>query len=152
MDLTVRTGKHVQISFNDIDSGVDRRSHQGVYDVVDGIPRNPSGRTGIAGRGMLGRWGPNHTANAIITRWKRTSKGKLVERFGKHVLEVVTIQRQDSLEWVLPGGVVDVNDTISRNLRKNFCEELLSSPNATGEEQEIMSKRLEHLFSCGKVG
>lgn len=151
VDLTVRTGKHVQISFNDIDSGVDRRSHQGVYDVVDGIPRNPSGRTGIAGRGMLGRWGPNHTANAIITRWKRTSKGKLVERFGKHVLEVVTIQRQDSLEWVLPGGVVDVNDTISRNLRKNFCEELLSSPNATGEEQEIMSKRLEHLFSCGKV-
>ena len=29
----------MQISFNDIDSGVDRRSHQGVYDVVDGIPR-----------------------------------------------------------------------------------------------------------------
>ncbi|PNJ52682.1 NUDT9 isoform 7 [Pongo abelii] len=35
-----------------------------------GIPafRNPAGRTGLVGRGLLGRWGPNHAADPIITR------------------------------------------------------------------------------------
>ena len=30
--------------------------------------RNPVGRTGIRGRGCLGRWGPNHAADPIVTR------------------------------------------------------------------------------------
>lgn len=30
--------------------------------------RNPVGRTGISGRGCLGRWGPNHAADPIVTR------------------------------------------------------------------------------------
>ncbi|KAI2535102.1 nudix hydrolase 9 [Homo sapiens] len=30
--------------------------------------RNPAGRTGLVGRGLLGRWGPNHAADPIITR------------------------------------------------------------------------------------
>ena len=34
--------------------------------VVD--DRNPVGRTGIRGRGCLGRWGPNHAADPIVTR------------------------------------------------------------------------------------
>ncbi len=33
-----------------------------------GRPRNPRGRTGIAGRGLLGRWGPNYAVTAIIAR------------------------------------------------------------------------------------
>ena len=35
-------------------------------------------------------------------RWKRTPDGTLVERFEKRVLEFVALQRQDTLEWVLP--------------------------------------------------
>ena len=31
--------------------------------------RNPCGRTGLKGRGLLGRWGPNHAADPIVTRW-----------------------------------------------------------------------------------
>ena len=31
--------------------------------------RNPRGRTGLAGRGCLGRWGPNHAADPIVTRY-----------------------------------------------------------------------------------
>lgn len=30
--------------------------------------RNPAGRTGITGRGVLGRWGPNHAADPVTTR------------------------------------------------------------------------------------
>ncbi|MHA1917104.1 MAG: hypothetical protein ACTSUV_02185 [Candidatus Ranarchaeia archaeon] len=34
----------------------------------DGKPLNPRGRTGIAGRGALGRWGPNPIILLVITR------------------------------------------------------------------------------------
>ena len=36
-------------SWNQFDGKVDRRSHLGTYEVLDGIPRNPVGRTGISG-------------------------------------------------------------------------------------------------------
>jgi ADP-ribose pyrophosphatase len=35
---------------------------------VDGRPRNPIGRTGLKGRGILGKWGPNHAADPIVSR------------------------------------------------------------------------------------
>ena len=35
-----------------------------------GAPRNPMGRTGMTGRGLLGKWGPNHAADPIVTRWE----------------------------------------------------------------------------------
>jgi len=31
--------------------------------------RNPVGRTGMRGRGLLGRWGPNHAADPVVTRY-----------------------------------------------------------------------------------
>jgi hypothetical protein len=30
------------------------------------VPVNPVGRTGLIGRGHLGRWGPNHAAGTLI--------------------------------------------------------------------------------------
>lgn len=38
---------------------------------------NPVGRTGISGRGVLGRWGPNHAADPVVTRWKKQADGKM---------------------------------------------------------------------------
>ena len=32
------------------------------------LSRNPIGRTGMIGRGLLGRWGPNHAADPIVSR------------------------------------------------------------------------------------
>ena len=67
---------------------MDRRSFTGGYEVangvarldicllefsmdnIDGLFRNPKGRTGIAERGQLLRWGPNHTTDPIITRFE----------------------------------------------------------------------------------
>ena len=58
------------MNFNTVDEKykVDRRSCLGKYNVIDGIPANPNGRTGITGRGLLEYWGPNHSVEAIFTR------------------------------------------------------------------------------------
>jgi len=47
--------------------------------------RNPVGRTGVRGRGCLGRWGPNHAADPIVTRYLDTS-GRLNVACGVVVL------------------------------------------------------------------
>lgn len=90
----------------------------------------------MTGRGLLGRFGPNHAADPIVTRyavyvdmyfdanrwyvrfivltscdfrWKMTSSGALIEN-GKKVLEFVAIQRKDNQEWAIPG--------VSRSIRR----------------------------------
>ena len=48
---------------------VNRASHEGEYLVdVDNRPLNIRGRTGLRGRGVLGKWGPNHAADPVVTR------------------------------------------------------------------------------------
>lgn len=55
--------------WNQQDGGINRRSHHGSYRTdADGYPLNPAGRTGIKGRGSLGRWATNHAADCLITR------------------------------------------------------------------------------------
>lgn len=70
-------------------------------------PLNPYGRTGMTGRGVLGKWGVNWAgipivpfssfncaADTVVTRWRR-QKGVVMERDGKKVLEFVAIERRD---------------------------------------------------------
>lgn len=64
-------------NWNSIDGKISRISHTGAYQIVEGYPRNPVGRTGISGRGVLGRWGPNHAADPVVTRWKRLEDGNI---------------------------------------------------------------------------
>ena len=63
---------------------IDRTSRMGFYDLAHGLPmfasaicvhcrlnsmsRNPNGRTGYSGRGLLLLWGPNHAIDAVLTR------------------------------------------------------------------------------------
>lgn len=61
-----------------MDGKIDRRSFHG-YDVEDGYPLNPGGRTGKRGKGELKRYGPNHIVDVIITRPKRDAKGKIMK-------------------------------------------------------------------------
>ena len=90
----------------------------GKYEVEEETnrPKNPQGRTGcmqqalilfilnrfillVSGRGLLGRWGPNHAADPVVTRWAKGRKEK--------VLEIILISRRDSGDLALPGGMVD---------------------------------------------
>jgi len=66
------------------------------FDEATGAPLNPLGRTGLTGRGLLGKWGPNHAADPIVTRW---------EPLTGH-LQVLAILRKDAHEWALPGCIV----------------------------------------------
>jgi hypothetical protein len=97
---------------------VDRRSHDSDrgYDVTEGgegRPLNPRGRTGLAGRGVLGRWGPNQAADPIVTRWQRdAATGEIVRAEGSEgraILEFVSIERKDNGGWAIPGKSVPVH-------------------------------------------
>ncbi|KAM5152280.1 ADP-ribose pyrophosphatase, mitochondrial isoform 2-T2 [Mantella aurantiaca] len=134
--------------YNALDGSVQRASLGGAYLVEDGRPRNPAGRTGVTGRGLLGRWGPNHAADPIITRWKRNSSGEKVTdaESGKPILQFVAIQRKDCGQWAIPGGMVDPGELITATLRREFCEEALNSLERSGEEGETQ-ERIQSLFS-----
>lgn len=84
-------------------------------------PLNPKGYTGMIGRGLLGCYGPNYAADPIVTR------------FNNGVLEMAAIQRTDTKEWAIPGGMVNKGDTVSETLKKEFNEEALGNTLSTGD-------------------
>eukprot|EP00794_Sanderia_malayensis_P014266 gene14266-15753_t len=141
------------IRFNNMDKiyNVNRKSHTGSYQVINNRPRNPMGRTGMTGRGLLGRWGPNHAADPIVSRWKLDDKGNKVMKDGKPVLEFVAIQRRDSDEWAIPGGMVNPGDTIQNTLKAEFGEEALNSIEANPEERRKMMVEIDKVFAQGHV-
>ena len=79
-----------------------RMTHQSQhgYVIENGYPLIPIGRTGITGRGLLAQWGPNHAVDPIITRFKKSNGVKT------NVLEWIAIQRADTGEWSIPGGII----------------------------------------------
>jgi len=78
-----------------------------------GRPLNPAGRTGLAGRGLLGKWGPNYAADPIITRINRHER----------CVEMLAVQRRDNGQWAIPGGMVDKGEEVSRTLARELREE-----------------------------
>ncbi len=139
-----------KIQFNTMDGKINRISHQGPYELVNSVPQNPVGRTGMTGQGLLGRFGPNHAADPLVTRWKKDENGKRVkDAGGNDVLEFVAIKRGDTGEWAIPGGMVEAGDTVSLTLRKEFGEEALNSLEASPEERTKMEEMLHKLFAKG---
>uniref|UniRef100_A0A8C3TQ30 ADP-ribose pyrophosphatase, mitochondrial n=1 Tax=Catharus ustulatus TaxID=91951 RepID=A0A8C3TQ30_CATUS len=120
--------------FNERDGEVERKSLNGLYVVENGRPRNPVGRTGLTGRGLLGRWGPNHAADPVVTRWKRDGSGNKVAHpvSGKNILQFVAIKRRDCGEWLA---------------FPEFQEEALNSLEKSPEEKAKLEKQLQKLFS-----
>ena len=59
----------------------------------------------MLGRGQLGKWGPNHAADPVVTRWKRDDNGQIFlhPKTNKPVLQFVSIQRLDTNAWAIPG-------------------------------------------------
>lgn len=118
---------------------------------ADGYPLNPVGRTGIIGRGLLGRWGPNHAADPIVTRWKRDDTGVVeVDRStGKRILQFIAIQRRDSGEWAIPGGMIDPGETVSATLMREFMEEALNFLEKNNTEREDLQNSIAEFFRKG---
>ena len=84
------------------------------------------GRTGLSGRGLLGKFGPNHAADTVVTRWAVDAEtgSRRVSPSGGPVMEFVGIRRKDTGEWALPGGMVDNGETISTTMKREFVRQL----------------------------
>lgn len=141
------------IHFNVQDGDVNRRSHaaaEGYRFDVAGYPLNPTGRTGIRGRGLLGRYGPNHAADPIVTRFLRNAEGELqMDEHNRPIVQFVSIKRTDNGEWALPGGMVEPGTSVSKTLKAEFGEEALNALEATKEELMDIKAKLDLFFSDG---
>ncbi|XP_034510607.1 transient receptor potential cation channel subfamily M member 2 isoform X4 [Ailuropoda melanoleuca] len=109
------------ISYNAVDGPIDRRSFHGLYAVQEGLPLNPMGRTGLRGRGSLGWFGPNHTLQPVITRWRRNQDGAICRKSIKKMLEVLVVKHPLSESWALPGVSHASCLSIHPTLRPSTC-------------------------------
>eukprot|EP00730_Choanoeca_flexa_P001371 TRINITY_DN10605_c0_g1_i4.p1 TRINITY_DN10605_c0_g1~~TRINITY_DN10605_c0_g1_i4.p1 ORF type:complete len:285 (+),score=60.93 TRINITY_DN10605_c0_g1_i4:70-924(+) len=138
--------------WNEIDGSIDRTTaNPSPYTINErGLPLNYRGRTGIAGRGLLGKFGPNHAADPIVTRWKRDVQGKVVLNAKKEpILQVVLIRRKDNNELALPGGMVDAGDSVGQTLRKEFGEEALASIEGGEAKAAKLKAVIDRIFDQG---
>ncbi len=81
-------------------------------DPTSGRPLNPWGRTGICGRGALGKWGANQAADALITRTNPLS-GEV---------EVLLVER-DCGALAIVGGMLDPGETARQAMGRELTEE-----------------------------
>ncbi|XP_023619326.1 transient receptor potential cation channel subfamily M member 2 isoform X7 [Myotis lucifugus] len=116
-----------RITYNAVDGPTDRRSFHGSYAVQDGFPLNPMGRTGLRGRGALCCFGPNHTLQPVVTRWRRNQDGAICRRSIKKVLEVLVVKHDLAEHWALPGGSREPGETLPRKLKQVLQREFWPS-------------------------
>ena len=77
---------------------------------IEKLPQNPEGRTGLEGRGLLYNFGINSAADSIVTKIMNDK------------IYLWAIKRQNG-EWAIPGGMVEVGDTVTKTLEKELEEE-----------------------------
>jgi nicotinate (nicotinamide) nucleotide adenylyltransferase len=82
------------------------------HDPVSGRPLSPAGRTGVSGRGALYKWGPNHAADALLTRVSGATG----------LLEVLLIERPCGA-WAMPGGFLNTGENPRDAARRELEEE-----------------------------
>ncbi|GJQ72026.1 hypothetical protein Trydic_g3128 [Trypoxylus dichotomus] len=137
--------------WNALDDCVNRKSYEGEYVISNNRPLNPRGRTGITGRGVLGRWGPNHAADPIVTRWKMSNGKKVLHsKSNLPILQFCAIQRRDNNEWAIPGGMVDPGETVSETLKREFQEETLNALEVNKEQLEKDREMITNFFKNGE--
>ncbi|KAK6180329.1 hypothetical protein SNE40_012504 [Patella caerulea] len=158
LEVSLEESQKFQFNAYDENFKCDRRSLCGHdYEVKDGVPLNPRGRTGLIGRGDLGRWGPNYTIDCVVSRWKKDEDGQVDEEDGRPLLEFIAIRRSDSSkQWAIPGGFpiegfaspqIDMYDS----LIKVFADEALGYLTKSVEEKKTIEELLHRLAAKGQV-
>jgi ADP-ribose pyrophosphatase YjhB (NUDIX family) len=64
---------------------------------------------------------------------------------------MVAIQRHDTKEWAIPGGMVDAGERTSDTVKREFMEEATSQERASAKDIERNEKLLDQLFDNGRV-
>lgn len=146
------TDSNFHPQWNKMDGNINRESYMGVYQIVDSYPLNPLGRTGLRGRGVLGRWGPNHAADPVVTRWRRDKSDnvEIHQNTNKPILQFVAIQRRDTREWAIPGGMVDPGEMVTSTLKREFMEEALNVLESDYAEREKCKATIGKFFEEGE--
>ena len=111
-------------------------------------------KTGIKGRGQLGKWGANFAADPVVTRWSRDANGEIVYEDDFPVLEIVVITRNSDAgygEFALPGGMVENGESVSATIKREFGEEAMNSDGMDDETKAKMNADLANLFANGIV-
>jgi ADP-ribose pyrophosphatase len=100
------------------------RSGVSKYSDDQGRPLNPRGRTGIEGRGRLGRWGANRAVLAAVTRAS--------EAAGE--LELLLGRKAERESFGLPRGFSFASETETDTLARILTSKFGIAPDATGAE------------------
>ena len=128
------------------------------------LPLNPKGRTGMWGPGLLGKNGPNQTADPILTRWSPFTLTPIFIRIKYCInnpinfinnplreiyiiikkillliphLQMIAIQRRDTKEWAIPGGMVEHGETVCQTIRNELNQEVCNNMNPNNGSKEI---------------
>ena len=88
-----------------------------------GRPLNPRGRTGIAGRGLLGAWGANLSVAAVVVRRNRSRE-----------LEILLGQSEDDTELEMAKGFVRPEETSEACLQRVLEAETGWAPETVPDE------------------
>lgn len=104
------------------------------------LPFNPTGRTGLIGRGMLGKYGPNHAVDALVTSTNENGD-----------VEVFCIQRADTGEWALVGGMIDLHEKSEDACIREFMEEVFNKHKST-DAHESADAFLPVLMASRQLG
>jgi ADP-ribose pyrophosphatase len=88
-----------------------------------GRPLNPRGRTGIAGRGLLGSWGANLSVAAVVIRRNRSRE-----------LEILLGQSEDDTELEMAKGFVHPGETSEACLQRVLEAETDWAPETVPDE------------------
>ena len=103
----------------------------------DGRPRNPQGRTGMAGRGSFYQWGPNLCVDPLITRVEKDSGA----------LQVVVMRRKDAQAWALPGAIIKQGETeeqaVERKMKEIAADLTEGAGSADGKPDQKLQKLLD---------
>ncbi|KRZ84037.1 ADP-ribose pyrophosphatase, mitochondrial [Trichinella sp. T8] len=123
-----------KINLNGRDGSIDRRPMDNKkYAVKDGRPLNPGGFTGLQGRGVHPRWGPNFMAIFVITR----REGDKLE----------VLSTSSSLKPVsFPNFYVDNYDltTLSSQLEKIILHSNSQNSHSEEEIKKIVKEAMHH--------
>jgi len=106
----------------------------------DQRPRNPHGRTGLGGRGTLGKWGCNDATFYLITRPKLDQNKTQMKRYGKPLIEILLCQRNDG-GFFLPGAFREPGDD---RISKSFSRALGLTEHADDENADDIMHMLQN--------
>ncbi|KAK3605984.1 hypothetical protein CHS0354_019664 [Potamilus streckersoni] len=142
-----------KLQFNAIDSvtNTKRFSYAGNYPVKQGIPLNPMGRTGVLQRGLLGRWGPNHVVDLVITRWKFDENNKKMLKDGKPQFEFVAVKMTAMETWALPESILTPGHPPTKHLKIKFSDEALNLFGDNRQQKKEIKKQKENILKKGKL-